>query len=89
MERQQGGVIRPLVEGDLKAQSRASVLPFRKSCCHICNCIHLSQTPAPLFTTSQGLHLYSPLACAPLTFIIQAVLQHCCNGQTLWQKQMF
>lgn len=32
--------------------------------------------------------LYSPLACAPLTFIFQALLQHCYNGQTLWQKQM-
>lgn len=88
MERQQGGVIGPLVEGSLKSQSGASVLLFRKCCYDSCNCIHLSHTPAPLYTVSQGLHLYSPLAHTPLTFTIQAVLKHCYNGQTLWQKQM-
>lgn len=63
------------------------LLPFRK-CYHSCNCIHLSHTPAPLYTVPQALHLYSPLVHTPLILTIQAVLRHCYNGQTLWQKQL-
>lgn len=76
-ERQQGGVIGPLVEADLKTQSWASVLPFTKCCYHSCNCIDLSHRSAPLWTVSQGLHLYSLLVHTPLTFTIQVALKQC------------